>query len=83
LIGDVRGKGVMIGVELVKNRKTKEPAKTESIALKAEAAKRGLLLPAGMGWLGNTIRMIPPVVMTKDQIDHALQIMDESFAAIR
>jgi len=83
LIGDVRGKGVMIGVELVKNRKTKEPAKTESMALKAEAAKRGLLLPAGMGWLGNTIRMIPPVVMTKDQIDHALQIMDESFAAIR
>lgn len=82
LIGDVRGKGVMIGVELVKNRTTKEPAKEESLRLKAEAAKRGLLLPAGMGWLGNTIRMIPPVVMTRDQIDHALQIMDDSFAAI-
>ena len=82
LIGDVRGKGVMIGVELVKNRSTKEPAKEESSKLKAEAAKRGLLLPAGMGWLGNTIRMIPPVVMTHDQIDQALQIMDDSFAAI-
>jgi 4-aminobutyrate aminotransferase/(S)-3-amino-2-methylpropionate transaminase len=82
LIGDVRGKGVMIGVELVKNRTTKEPAKEESLKLKAEAAKRGLLLPAGMGWLGNTIRMIPPVVMTRDQIDHALEIMDDSFAAI-
>jgi 4-aminobutyrate aminotransferase/(S)-3-amino-2-methylpropionate transaminase len=82
LIGDVRGKGVMIGVELVKSRKTKEPAKEESLRLKAEAAKRGLLLPAGMGWLGNTIRMIPPVVMTKAQVDQALQIMDDSFAAI-
>jgi 4-aminobutyrate aminotransferase-like enzyme len=35
-----------------------------------------------MGWLGNTIRMIPPVVMTKAQVDQALQIMDDSFAAI-
>ena len=83
LIGDVRGKGVMIGVELVKDRKTKEPAKEESLKLKGEAWKRGLILPAGMGWLGNTIRMIPPVMMTQDQIDQALHIMDESFAAIR
>jgi 4-aminobutyrate aminotransferase/(S)-3-amino-2-methylpropionate transaminase len=82
LIGDVRGRGVMIGVELVKSRRTKEPAKEESLRLKAEAAKRGLLLPAGMGWLGNTIRMIPPVVMTKAQVDQALQIMDDSFAAL-
>ena len=82
LIGDVRGQGVMIGVELVKDLQTKEPAREESLQLKAEAAKRGLLLPAGMGWLGNTIRMIPPVVMTRDQIDQALQIMDESFATI-
>jgi 4-aminobutyrate aminotransferase-like enzyme len=82
LIGDVRGRGVMIGVELVKDLRTKQPAVEESLQLKAEAAKRGLLLPAGMGWLGNTIRMIPPVVMTKAQIDQALQIMDESFAAI-
>jgi 4-aminobutyrate aminotransferase/(S)-3-amino-2-methylpropionate transaminase len=81
LIGDVRGKGVMIGVELVKNRKTKEPAKEESLKLKEEAAKRGLILPAGQGWLGNTIRMVPPLVMTRDQIDQALHIMDESFAS--
>lgn len=82
LIGDVRGRGVMIGVELVKDRKTKEPAKEESLKLKEEAGKRGLILPAGQGWLGNTIRMVPPVVMTRDQIDQALHIMDESFAAI-
>lgn len=82
IIGDVRGKGVMIGVELVKDRKTKEPAKEESVKLKKEAGMRGLILPAGQGWFGNTIRMVPSVVMTKDQIDQALHIMDESFEAI-
>ena len=82
IIGDVRGKGVMIGVELVKDRKTKEPAKEASVNLKKEAGSRGLILPAGQGWFGNTIRMVPSVVMTKDQIDQALHIMDESFAAI-
>ena len=82
VIGDVRGKGVMIGVELVKDRKTKEPAKEESVKLKKEAGKRGLILPAGQGWFGNTIRMVPSVVMTKEQVDQALQIMDESFEAI-
>ena len=82
LIGDVRGKGVMIGVELVKNRKTKEPAKEESLKLKEEDGKRGLILPAGQGWLGNTIRMVPSVAMTKDQIDKALHILDELFKAI-
>jgi 4-aminobutyrate aminotransferase/(S)-3-amino-2-methylpropionate transaminase len=82
IIGDVKGKGVMIGVELVKDRKTKEPAKEESVKLKKEAGKRGLILPAGQGWFGNTIRMVPSVVMAKDQIDQALHIMDESFEAI-
>jgi len=82
VIGDVRGKGVMIGVELVKDRKTKEPAKEESVRLKKEAGKRGLILPAGQGWLGNTIRLVPSVVMTKTQIDQALHIMDESFESI-
>ena len=72
----------MIGVELVKDRKTKEPAKEESIRLKKEAGKRGLILPAGQGWFGNSIRLVPSVVMTKVQIDQSLQIMDDSFAVI-
>lgn len=82
IIGDVRGKGVMIGVELVRDRKTKEPATTESLKLKVEAGKRGLILPAGQGWLGNTIRMNPSVVMTEAQIDQALDILDQSLTAI-
>jgi 4-aminobutyrate aminotransferase-like enzyme len=83
IIGDVRGKGVMIGVELVTDRRTKAPAKAESLKLRVEAGKRGLILPAGLGWFGNTIRMAPSVKMTHDQIDQALHIMDMSFMAIR
>jgi 4-aminobutyrate aminotransferase-like enzyme len=83
IIGDVRGKGLMIGVELVKDRKTKEPAKEESIKLKREGGKRGVILPAGFGWLGNTIKLHPPAIMTEDQIDIALNILDDSLKAIR
>jgi 4-aminobutyrate aminotransferase-like enzyme len=82
VIGDVRGKGVMLGVELVKDRKTKEPARELSTKLAKEAGKRGLILPAGMGWFGSTIRMNPSVVMTMEQIDQALNILDESLAAV-
>jgi 4-aminobutyrate aminotransferase-like enzyme len=82
IIGDVRGKGVMIGVELVKDRKTKEPAKEESQKLKMEAGKRGVIMPAGFGWLGNTIKLHPSLIMTEDQIDKALYVLDESLKAI-
>jgi len=82
IIGDVRGKGLMIGVELVKNRKTKEPAKEESLKLKEEARKRGIFIAAGFGWLANTIEMHPPAIMTEEQIDRALSILEESFKAI-
>jgi len=82
IIGDVRGRGVMMGVELVKDRNTKEPAKEESVRLRIEAGKRGLILPAGQGWLANTIRLVPSLAMTEDHIDQALQIMDESLSAV-
>jgi 4-aminobutyrate aminotransferase/(S)-3-amino-2-methylpropionate transaminase len=82
IIGDVRGKGVMIGVELVRDRKTKEPATDESKRLIREAGERGLILPAGMGWFGSTIRMNPPVVMTEGQVDQALDILDGVLAEI-
>lgn len=82
LIGDVRGKGLMIGVELVKDRKTKEPAREESKKLRNEAKKRGVILPAGLGWFGNTIELHPPVVITEEQIDKVLNVLDESLKVI-
>jgi 4-aminobutyrate aminotransferase-like enzyme len=82
LIGDVRGKGLMIGVELVKDRRTKEPAREESRRLKEECRKRGVIMPAGQGWLGNVIRMYPPAVITEEQIDKSIGALEESLKAI-
>lgn len=76
IIGDVRGIGLLIGVELVKNKNTKEPAIKESIIIREEARKRGLLLPAGLGWLGNVIRISPPLTITEEQINKAIEIID-------
>ena len=63
LIGDVRGKGLMIGIELVRNRQTKERATTErDIIVDRMFAKGVLVLGAGR----NAIRLSPPLVLTKD-----------------
>jgi 4-aminobutyrate aminotransferase len=79
IIGDVRGKGLMIGIELVRNRKTKERATTERDELVMAAFRRGLLvLAAGQ----NTIRLSPPLVLTKEQADIAVNLLDESLAEI-
>ena len=82
LIGDVRGKGLMQGVEMVKDRQTKEPAPQEVNALFDETRKRGLLIGKG-GLYGNALRLAPPLTATKDDVDRALDILDHSFAAIQ
>jgi len=82
IIGDVRGKGIMLGVELVKDRETKEPAKEESIKLKEKAWEKGVIMPAGYGWHGNVIKLHPTLVMTREQIDKALAVLDESLKEI-
>jgi len=75
LIGDVRGRGLMIGVELVRDRQTKERAPEERDAVVSAAFSRGLLLlGAGM----NAIRFSPPLVLTREQADIAVRIFDEA-----
>jgi 4-aminobutyrate aminotransferase len=79
LIGDVRGKGLMIGIELVKNRQTKERAQAERDALVMAAFRRGLLvLAAGQ----NSLRLSPPLVFTKEQAEIAVRLLDESLHEI-
>jgi 4-aminobutyrate aminotransferase len=79
LIGDVRGCGLMIGIELVRNRQTKERAGTERDALVMAAFRRGLLvLAAG----ANTVRLSPPLVITKAQAQLAVTILDDALAEI-
>jgi len=81
LIGDVRGKGLMLGVELVKDRQTKEPASAEAAELVERAKQRGLLLGKG-GLDGNTLRIKPPMCITKDDADFLIDCLDEILAEI-
>jgi 4-aminobutyrate aminotransferase len=75
IIGDVRGRGLMIGVELVRDRQTKERATTERDRIVHECFKRGLLV---LGAGQNAIRLSPPLVLTTTQADTAIAILDEA-----
>jgi 4-aminobutyrate aminotransferase len=79
IVGDVRGRGLMIGIELVRDRQTKERATTERNALVQECFRRGLLV---LGAGRNAIRLSPPLVLTKDQADIAIGILGQSLTAI-
>ena len=74
LIGDVRGKGLMIGVELVRDRQTKERATTERDRIVQGMFKKGVLI---LGAGRNAIRFAPPMVLTKDQADAVVNVFDE------
>jgi 4-aminobutyrate aminotransferase len=79
IIGDVRGRGMMIGVELVRDRKTKERAVEERGALVQAMFKRGVLI---LGAGRNSIRFAPPLVLTTNQADEILRIFDESLTDV-
>ncbi len=76
LIGEVRGMGLMLGVELVRDRKTKEPANTEAAAVLELCKERGLLIGKG-GLFGNTLRIKPPMCLTKADADFLADCLDE------
>ncbi|MDY0041959.1 MAG: aspartate aminotransferase family protein, partial [Desulforhabdus sp.] len=78
-IGDVRGRGLLIGVELVKDRKTKEPLdKSVTRQIYLESLRRGLI---SMNYKAN-FRINPPLVLTREQADEGLGIIDEVFAHV-
>lgn len=76
-IGDVRGLGLMIGVEMVKDARTKEPAEELREQIINNAFKRGLLL---LGCGKSTIRFAPPLNVTRQEVDEALQIFEEALS---
>jgi 4-aminobutyrate aminotransferase len=79
LIGDVRGLGLMIGIELVRNRQTKERATDERNALVQAMFRRGVLI---LGAGKNAVRLAPPLVLTKAQADSVLKVLDDSLAEV-
>jgi 4-aminobutyrate aminotransferase len=78
-IGDVRGRGLMIGVEFVRDRTTKEPAPELRNAVVNAAFRHGLLL---LGAGKSSIRFSPPLVLTRAQADTALQILDKAIVEV-
>ncbi len=77
IIGDVRGIGLMIGIELVRNKKSKEPGVKERDIVLSESFKNGLLLlPAGT----STIRIVPPLTANIVNIDKGLDILDRAIS---
>lgn len=83
VVGDVRGRGLMQGVELVKDEKKgdRTPAFDVTLRIFEETKKRGLIIGRG-GLNGNVLRIAPPLVVGKGEIADALKILDESFAAV-
>jgi 4-aminobutyrate aminotransferase len=78
VIGDVRGRGLMVGMELVKDRGTKEPSPDASRRLIDTAFARGLLL---LGCGKSVVRLAPPLVIDQEDIDRGLTLLDECLAS--
>ncbi len=81
VIGDVRGKGLMLGIEFVKDRTTKAPGKEECAQAVENARELGLLIGKGGLW-GQTIRFAPPMNITQADADFLLAVLDESIGAV-
>ena len=82
-VGDVRGRGLLVGVELVVDRETREPANELGAAVTAECLRRGLSMNiVRAGSSANCFRIAPPLPVTEDEIDLAVTILDESLAAV-
>jgi 2,2-dialkylglycine decarboxylase (pyruvate) len=82
-VGDVRGRGLLAGLELVTDRDTREPADALGAAVTAECLRRGLSMNiVRAGSSANCFRMAPPLSITEEEIDTALEILDESLTSV-
>jgi adenosylmethionine-8-amino-7-oxononanoate aminotransferase len=84
-VGDIRGKGLLIGIELVKDKKTKEIMPADRIKAVVDfARKNGVLVGRSGGGrhLGNTIQLSPPLVITRSEIDRVVTVLDKAIAEV-
>jgi len=79
VIGDVRGKGLLIGVDLVLDRKTRERARAITAKVSWRCWEKGLFVTF---FSGSVLRLCPPLVITREQVDRALSILDESLSDV-
>lgn len=81
IVGDVRGQGMMLGIELIRSLETKEPATQEMLQVMELSKQQGLLIGKG-GIDGNVIRIQPPLELTEAQADKAIEILDTAFTEV-
>ncbi|MFX0028517.1 MAG: aspartate aminotransferase family protein [Candidatus Hermodarchaeota archaeon] len=81
IVGDVRGQGMMQGIELVCDRNSKEPATQEMLKVMEICRQKGLLIGKG-GIDGNVIRIQPPLELTQEQAEKACEILDYAFTEV-
>jgi 4-aminobutyrate aminotransferase len=79
IVGDVRGRGLMIGIEMVKDQKSREPATEWRNQIETLAFERGLLI---LGCGETSIRLAPPLILKQEEADIALDILEESIAEV-
>jgi 4-aminobutyrate aminotransferase/(S)-3-amino-2-methylpropionate transaminase len=81
LVGDIRRRGAMVGIELVTDRQTREPAKHETDEIVRLAAARGVIMIAA-GTFGNVIRFLTPLTIDDEELDEGLEVLSDCFAAV-
>ncbi len=77
IVGETRGKGLMTGMEIVKDKKTKEPAPEETNKIRKFCADHGLIVGKG-GWWNNVIRIQPPMTIREEHVDKALETLEKA-----
>jgi len=81
LVGDVHGIGAMTAIELVKDRKTKQPAAEETAQIVQECIKNGVFVPSA-GVNKNLLRMLVSLEITDEQLDEALDVLEKAIAKV-
>src|SRR5258708_26763529 len=79
LVGDVRGRGLMIGIELVKDKTTREPVTALRNRVETLAFERGLMI---LGCGETSIRLCPPLIVTEDEASVALDILEDALTQV-
>ncbi len=81
IIGEVRGRGLMLGIEIVQDKHTKQPAKDMAEEIRLEAAKKGIIIEVG-GHYHNVVRLLPPLVLTKELADKGVNVLENALKTI-
>ena len=81
-MGDIRGRGLMLGIEFVKDRTSREPWKEGVRELQLECYRRGLLVWKA-GHFGNVLRLLPPLVTTREQVEKAADLLEDVARTVR